>query len=76
MAYTIEVREKGKAQPFQFIGTDGKVHRTARKCKPLTKEDAKLARQLLMESAAKAGRPIDCRIVDLATLQPANMEKE
>ena len=66
-AYTIKVRELGKRQPYQYIGTDGAVRNTALMCKPLSKQDAELAKRLLTAGAAKAGRPIDCRVVVLKT---------
>jgi hypothetical protein len=52
--------------PFQYIGVDGQVHDTVLRSKPLTRDEARLARKLLMEGADKAGRPIDCRVVTLA----------
>ncbi len=66
IAYTVAVRERGKMQAFKYIGIDGHVHDTVLRCKALTRDEAKLARKLLIEGAAKAGRPIDCRVVTLA----------
>jgi hypothetical protein len=63
--YTVAVRERGKMQAYKYIGVDGCVHATTTYSKPLTLADAKLARRLLMEGAAKVDRPIDCRIVTL-----------
>ena len=56
--YTIAVRERGKMQAYQYIGVDGCVYVTTTYSKPLTLADARLARRLLIEGAAKANRPI------------------
>jgi hypothetical protein len=65
MAYTVKVREKFGSTRFQYIGEDLKVYRTRDRCKRLNREDAELAKRLLIEGAAKAGRPIECRIVKI-----------
>jgi hypothetical protein len=65
MAYTVAVREKGKSGPFSYITEDLKVADTATRCKPLSREDAEIAKKLFIAGAKKAGRPVECRIVRL-----------
>ncbi len=66
MAYTVAIRERGKMQAFQYIDQDLRVRDTPENCKPLSREDAAFALRQLVKGAAKAGRPIDARIVTLA----------
>lgn len=65
MAFTVAVREKGKIGGWLYIGEDLNCHDTAKHSKPLTKAEAQDAKRRLVEGAAKAGRPINCRIVRL-----------
>jgi hypothetical protein len=64
-AFTIAVREKGSARSYSYIGGDGKVHDTTHRCKPLTREEARLAKRLLVKGAKEAGRPVDCVVIPL-----------
>jgi hypothetical protein len=45
------------------------VHDTTRRCKPLTREEARLAKRLLVKGAKEAGRPVDC-VVPLRLARP------
>ena len=63
--YTIAVREKGKSGSWEYIGTDLRMHDTTQQSRPLSLENATLAKNLLVAKARQAGRPIDCRIVRL-----------
>ncbi len=63
--YTVAIREKGKSGHWLYVDDNLRCSDTATHCKPLSRADAEFAKSQLMEGAAKAGRPIICRIVRL-----------
>lgn len=68
IAYTVAVREKGKTGAFKYLEFDGatlRLNETAQRSKPLSRDDAELAKRLLIADAADLGRPIECRIMRL-----------
>lgn len=64
--YTVAIRERGKSGPWLFVTENLDVTDTATRCKPLTKDEATAAKAMFVDGAAKAGRPVVCRIVRLA----------
>jgi len=65
MAYTVAVREAGKSGPWLYIDEHLRCVDTATHCKPLSRQDAQLAKRLLVDGAAEEGRRITARIVRL-----------
>ena len=62
--YTVALSERGYDRVY-YIGTDGNCHNSPERSKPLTIDEAKLARKLFLGGARKAGRPLTCKIVAL-----------
>ena len=66
MSYTVAIRERGKkSASWSYIAEDLSVQSTAENCKPLTREDAEDAARRLRAGAAKLGRPVIARVVQL-----------
>lgn len=61
MKYTVALSERGDERAY-YIGTDGNCHGSPERSKPLTKDEAELARRLFLKGARKAGRPLACRV--------------
>lgn len=65
MNYTLEVSEKRDTSHKFYVDSDLKVRPGKADCKPLSKEDAKMAARIVRRQAIKLSRPVSVRIVEL-----------
>ena len=64
MAYTVKLSEPGR-EGYLYVGDDLNVYPTADRCKPLTRDAARLAASLFREDAERLGRKIVAKVVIL-----------
>lgn len=65
-AYTVQCRDLvAGSRQWSYIDIDLNVVKDPARCKPLTLAEARKARRLMIDGAAKLGRLIECKVIRL-----------